>query len=70
MVKVQGLDAISEICLGWVGPWMKNFLIMGNGISLSLGVPLREVADILEVAMLNFKILEINNELANNGSVL
>lgn len=35
-----------------------------------LGSPLREVVDILEMAMLNFKILEINNELANNGSVL
>lgn len=35
-----------------------------------LGSPLRGVVDILEMAMLNFKILEINNELANNGSVL
>lgn len=42
------------------GQW--DFTVLGN--------PLREVVDILEMAMLNFKILEINNELANNGSVL
>lgn len=54
--------------MGWAMD--EEFFNHGEWDFTVFGSPLREVVDILEVAMLNFKILEINNELANNGSVL
>lgn len=54
--------------MGWAID--EEFFDRGQWDFTVLGSPLREVVDILEVAMLNFKILEINDELANNGSVL
>lgn len=54
--------------MGWA--MNEEFFYRGQWYFTVLGSALREVIDILEVAMLNFKILEINNELANNGSVL
>ena len=54
--------------MGWAMD--EEFFNHGEWDFTVFGSPLREVVDILEVAILNFKILEINNELANNGSVL
>jgi len=54
--------------MGWA--MNEEFFYHGQWYFTVLGSALREVIDILEVAMLNFKILEINNELANDGSVL
>lgn len=54
--------------MGWALD--EEFFDRGQWDFTVFGSPLREVVDILEVAMLNFKILEINNELANNRSVL
>ena len=54
--------------MGWA--MNEEFFYHGQWYFTVLGSVLREVIDILEVAMLNFKILEINNELANDGSVL